>query len=377
MAGRGPVTEVLRVFLRLGLTAFGGPAAHIGLVHAEVVERRRWVDGQEFLDLVGLTALLPGPSSTELVIALGRRRAGWRGLVAAGLAFVVPAAVIVGVLAWAYDRWGRVPAADDLRAGVLPVVLAVVLVAVWRLGRTAVRGPLTGVLAAGSLAGSLAGVDEVVLLAAGAGAAGLWGNRERLRPAAAAVVPLPLAPLAPLALAVAGTAAGTGLVSLFLTFLRIGSLLFGSGYVLVAFLEDTGLLTPEQLLDAVAVGQVTPGPLFTTATMVGYLVAGPPGAVVATAGIFLPSFLLVAALGPVAGRLLGSPVARPCLDGLNAAAVGLMAGAVVELAGDAVGGPAGVVVLGAALAVLLATRLNPTWLVGVAGAGALAVGAVA
>jgi chromate transporter len=369
VAGRRPVGEVVGVFLRLGVTAFGGPAAHVGLVHAEVVQRRRWLGEQEFLDLVGLTSLLPGPNSTELVIAVGRRRAGWRGLVVAGLAFILPAALMVGVIAWAYVRWGRVPAVEHLRDGVLPVVRAAVGVAVWRLGRAAVRGPLTGAVAGLALAAASAGADEVLVLAAGAAVAGLWGNRHRLRPAAAAVVPpLPAAVLA---------AADPGALRVLLTFLRTGSLLFGSGYVLVAFLDDTGLLTAREVLDAVAVGQVTPGPLFTTATMAGYLVDGLPGAVAATVGIFLPSFVLVAALGPVAGRLLGSAVARPCLDGLNAAAVGLMAAAVVRLAGDAVHGPAGAALAAGALVLLLRTRVNPTWPIAVAGGVALVAGAVA
>jgi chromate transporter len=380
--GQESAREVAALFLRLGATAFGGPAAHVALMHTEVVERRRWVDEQEFLDLVGLTALLPGPNSTELAIAVGRRRAGWRGLGAAGLAFIVPAAVIVGVLAWCYVRWGRAPAAEDLRDGVLPVILAVVLVAGWRLGRTAVRGPLTAAVAVAALAARLAGADEIVVLVAAAAVAGVWGNRHRIRPAVAAVVPLgPLVPLPVLAAAGGQAGADAGPLRLFLLFLRIGSLLFGSGYVLLAFLEDdlvhgAGLLTSRQVLDAVAVGQVTPGPLFTTATMVGYLVDGVPGAVAATVGIFLPSFVLVAAIGPGIGRLLRSPVARPALDGLNAAALALVAAAVVDLAGEAVDGPAGGVLAAASLGVLLGTRLNPTWLVVVAGAGAIAVGAV-
>lgn len=373
------VAEVAALFFRLGVTAFGGPAAHVALMHGEVVTRRRWLPEQEFVDLVGVTSLLPGPNSTELAIALGQRRAGWRGLVVAGLAFIVPAAVIVGVLAWVYVRHGTTPAADDLRAGVLPVIFAVLVLAVWRLGRTAVRGPLTAVVAVAAAAGQLAGANELVLLLAGAVVVGLWGNRHRLRPAAAAVLPVPLPALVVLAAAQAGDA---GPLRLFVMFLRIGSLLFGSGYVLLAFLEAemverTGLLTGEELLDAIAVGQVTPGPLFTTATMVGYLVDGVPGAVAATAGIFLPSFLLVAAIGPALGRLLRAPAARPVLDGLNAAALGLMAAAIVELAGAAATGPVGVVLAAAALVVLLRTAVNPTWLVVVAGIGAVLLGTLA
>jgi len=386
--------EVARVFGVLGATAFGGPAAHVALMREELVRRRGWEDEQTFVDLVGLTALLPGPNSTELAIELGRRRAGTTGLVAAGVAFVAPAALIVGVLAWVYEHQGATPEADYLRDGVLPVVLAIVVSAVWQLGRTAVTGTLTGLVAAGALGAQVAGADELVVLAAGALATTLWAQRRRLGSGARGlVVVLAAAPAAggravravaggrAVRAAAAAVATGTGtlvggtadtgtigLGRLFWSFLRIGATLFGSGYVLVAFVQAEfvdrlGVLTPTQVLDAVSIGQITPGPLFSTATFVGYLLGGPAGAAVATVAIFLPAFLLVAALGRVVEPLLRRPGARVVLDGLNAAAVGLIAAVAVDLADDALGGPFGAGLAVAALAVLVRTRLNPSWLV--------------
>lgn len=362
------VAEVATVFVWLGATAFGGPAAHIGLMHRELVERRRWVEESTFLDLVGITALLPGPNSTELAIELGRRRAGTTGLVAAGVAFITPAAVMVGLLAWAYTRYTDTAGIADVRYGILPVVVAVIAHATWQLGRRAVTGPLTGVVALGAAGAFLAGVHELLILVIGAAATGLWVNRHRLARGTAALVPWGLAG-APSPV----TTSDLGLLGLFGSFLRIGALLFGSGYVIVAFLraefvERLGLITAQQLLDAVAIGQVTPGPLFTTATFVGYLVHGPAGAVVATVAIFLPAFVLIAALGRFIGPLLRSRVARPVLDGVNAASVGLIAGVAGQLAGDAVVDVlTGAAAVGA-LAVLLSTKVSATWLL-LAGVG--------
>lgn len=348
----------------LGATAFGGPAAHVALMRSELVDRRRWVDEATFVDLVGVTALLPGPNSTELAIELGRRRAGGAGLVAAGVAFIAPAAVLVGALAWAYTRYGSAGHLADLRFGILPVVVAIVAHAAAKLGRTAFRSPLAVAVGGAAAVGLLAGVAELLLLAAGALVTGAWGNRHLL--AARTPVLLPWV----LAAGPTGPAADpdAGLARLFWTFLRIGALLFGSGYVLVAFVraefvDRLGLLTAEELVDAVAVGQVTPGPLFTTATFVGFLLHGAVGAAVATVAIFLPAFVLVALLGRFIEPVLRRPATRPVLDGLDAASVGLMVGVTVELARDAFTEPLPVLVAGASLVVLLATRVNPTWLV--------------
>lgn len=338
------------MFLRLGATAFGGPAAHVALMRRELVDRRGWETEQTFVDLVGLTALLPGPNSTELAIELGRRRAGRWGLVVAGAAFILPAAAIVLGIAWAYERYGTRPAVVDLRAGLLPVVVAIVGHATWKLGRTAVTTVLWGAVALVAAALFLVDVPELLLLAGGAlvGLATVVGVR-RPPPPMLAVAVLPL-------------------WDLWWSFLRIGATLFGSGYVLVAFLQAEFvdrrlLLSPQELLDAVAIGQVTPGPVFTTATFIGYLLGGVGGATVASVAIFLPAFLLVAVLGGFLERQLQRPPVRAALDGVNAAAVGLLVGVVVDLVDEGIESVVAAVVAGASLVVLLRwASVNPTWL---------------
>jgi chromate transporter len=349
----GRLGELARVFGKLGATAVGGPAAHIAMTRTEVVERRRWLDDAEYLDLIGMANLVPGPTSTEVAMHVGRVRAGWRGLLVAGGAFILPAALIVGCLAWAYDRYGTEPAAEDLLRGIKPVVLAVVAHALAGLGRTAVRGPFTAVLVLLAAAAHLAGVDELAVLVGAGVVHALWVQRRRLPTGAALVLPV---------------VADPSLWRIAAVFLRIGALLYGSGYVLVAFLHHDvvdvhGWLTEAQLLDAVAIGQVTPGPVFTTATFVGFLVGGPAGAAVATAAIFLPSFVFVAATGALVARIRRSPWAAAVLDGVNAAAVGLMIGVCVSLAGDAVVDGWTAVLAVVALAVLVRYRTNAAWLV--------------
>lgn len=361
------MSELARLFLRLGALAFGGPAAHVAMMRAEVVGRRRWLEDDEFLDLVGATALIPGPNSTELAIWLGHRREGWRGLVVAGVCFIAPATAIVVVLAELYVRSGDTPAVDSLRYGVLPVIVAVIAHAVWGLGRTAARSPFLASVGLGAFGLRLVGVDELVVLVAGALVAALVVNGRRLGGLMPVILPFGL-PF--------GLVPAVELDRLFLVFLKAGSLVFGSGYVLSAFLEGDlvdrlGWLTEAQFLDAIAVGQVTPGPVFTTATFVGYLVRGLPGAAVATIGIFLPSFLLVALLNRLLAAVQRSPTARSVLDGVNATAVGLMAGVLVDLAGSALVDPWTALIALAALALLLTTTVNVTWLVA---AGALASG---
>jgi chromate transporter len=354
-----------RLFGRLSVTAFGGPAAHIALMQRELVDQREWLTDGEFLDLVGASNAIPGPTSTEVAMYTGRRHGGIPGLVVAGLGFIAPAALIVGVLAWVYARYGTRPVAGDVLAGVKPVVVAVVSVAVVRLARTAFTSRLLAGIGVAAFASYLAGLTEpVLLLAASAVAASvrLW---HRKVPPAAALVTLP---------ALAVTHGGTpDLPRIFGAFLKIGALLFGSGYVLLAFLRrdlvlSHGWLTEGQLLDAIAVGQVTPGPLFTTATFVGYLLRGVPGAVVATVAIFLPAFLMTAVLEPVIAKLRNTPVTAAALDGLNAAAVALMAGVTWFLGRDAVFDVQTAVLAGAALLALLRWRVNPVWLMA-AGAG--------
>jgi len=374
---RGRVAELARLFLKLGTIGVGGPAAHIALMEDEVVRRRGWLTREAFLDYVGATNLIPGPNSTELAIEIGRARAGWRGLVVAGSAFILPAAIIVTIIAWAYVRFGQLPGVLALFNGVKPVVVAIVVQALWRLARTAIRTVWLAVLALVAVGAVLAGVHEllVLLIAAAIPAGVVVVRRSASATTAKAVVPFMLSLRAkPAAASVsalgAASVAGSAvsLWPLFAVFLKIGSVLFGSGYVLLAFLradfvERLGWLTERQLLDAVAVGQVTPGPVFTTATFIGYVLAGVPGAVVATVGIFLPAFVFVAISGPLIPKLRESRVAGAALDGVNAASLALMAVVTWQL-GRASLVSATSVLLFAAAGVLLATRrVNAAWLV--------------
>jgi chromate transporter len=354
------IRELALLFLRLGATAFGGPAAHIALMEDEVVRRRQWLTREEFLDLLGATNLIPGPNSTELALHIGHRRAGWAGLLVAGTCFIVPAAVIVAAIAAAYARWQRLPAAAALLHGIKPVMIAIVLQALWSLGRSAVKRWPLGLLGAAAVAAVALGANELlVLLASGVAAVAL----ARLPPASGRS---PAAALLPLAAAVGG-AVPVSLPVLFLTFLKIGSVLFGSGYVLLAFLradfvERLGWLSESQLLDAIAVGQITPGPVFTTATFIGYLVAGPGGAALATLAIFLPAFVFVAASGPLIPRLRRSPVAGAFLDGVNVASLALMVVVTWQLGRAALVDLPTVAIAAAAL-LLLWRRVGSVWLV--------------
>jgi chromate transporter len=329
----GRLRELLAVFGMLGVIGFGGPAAHIALMRREVVDRRNWLTDQQMLDLVGITNLIPGPNSTEMAMHVGRLRAGGIGLVVAGLAFILPAAAIVLALAWAYVTYGSTPTAEALLYGIKPVVVAIIASALVAFGRSALRGPLRVIAAVAAALLWLAGVNELVLLAAGAllVASLRLGTRH---PWAAVGVVVPAA----------SAVASVNLLTLGAVFLKAGALLYGSGYVLLAFLrgdlvERLGWLTDAQLLDAVAIGQITPGPLFTTATFVGYVLAGLPGALVATVAIFAPAFVFVALVGPLAERVRKRPVTAALLDGVNAAALGLMAAVSVQLATAAIRDP--------------------------------------
>ena len=354
--------EVARLFVKLGVIGFGGPAAHVAMMRDEVVRRRRWIDDSEFLDLVGATNLIPGPNSTELAIHLGHRRAGTRGLVVAGLSFIGPAVLMVGTLAWLYDRHGTDPAVVDLRYGVLPVIIAIIAHAVVGLGRSALTTSPSAVLAAGALVAFLLGVHELVVLVLAGGVSALWAARDRFRS------PGPRSVLLPLAAAGDGSAA-VSLWRLFAVFVEIGSVLYGSGYVLLAFLQrhlvdDLGWLTSEQLLDAVTVGQVTPGPVFTTATFVGWQIDGPAGAAVATVGIFAPSFVFVALFGRIVPWMQHHPTARAFLTGVTAASLALMAGVLVQLTDTALVDVVTGVVVVVSLVALVATRVNAACLIG-------------
>jgi chromate transporter len=370
--------ELARLFLKLGSISFGGPAAHTALMEEEVVRRRRWLTHEEFLDLLGAANLIPGPNSTELAILIGRQRAGWAGLLVAGGCFILPATIIVGLIAWAYVRFGQLPQAEGLLYGVKPVIIAIVLQALWRLGRAALKTQSLAVLGAVAAALNFAGLNELIILfGAGLLVAGVRASGQKARSGAAPL--FAASPALPLA---AATAAGAGAVAapfglwpLFLFFLKVGSVLFGSGYVLLAFLRADLVdrwhwLTESQLLDAVAVGQITPGPLFTTATFIGYTLGGVPGAALATLGIFLPAFGFVAISGPLIPRLRASPVAGAFLDGVNVASLALMAVVTWQLGKAAlVDWPAWSLALASAFC-RLRWRVNPAWLVlGGAGGG--------
>ncbi|MBM3831710.1 MAG: chromate efflux transporter [Verrucomicrobia bacterium] len=367
-----PLKELALLFLRLGITAFGGPAAHIAMMEDEVVRRRQWLTRDEFLDLLGATNLIPGPNSTEMAIHLGRCRAGWMGLLVAGASFILPAAIIVTGIAWAYVRYGKLPEAQGILYGMKPVIVAIVVQALWRLGGTALKSRLLVFLAAVAAALNLAGVNElIVLFGIGILPAVIHGMglKRKSLPTRLQLF-LWAGPAVPLTTAVstAGVTVPFSLWGLFLFFLKVGSVLFGSGYVLLAFLrsdlvERWRWLTESQLLDAIAVGQFTPGPVFTTATFIGYILGGPIAAAVATIGIFLPAFLFVAMSGPLIPKLRSSPVAGAFLDGVNVASLALMAVVTLQL------GAAALVdwftaLLGAVSALLLFRfHINSAWLV--------------
>lgn len=365
--------------LKLGVTAFGGPAAHIAMLRQDVVEKRRWLTDQRFLDLIGVTNLIPGPNSTEMVMHVGKERAGGKGLVAAGAAFILPAALITLFFAWLYVEYGSTAEGSWIMRGIKPIVLAVVAQAIWNLGRTAFKTlplAITGLLVFGLY---LAGMNEIVLLFGGALLAfsAHWLITSGTRPSASSILAPLLTPiLAPGLLAIQATAEQSlpySALRLLLTFLKIGSVLYGSGYILVAFVrndfvERLGWLTEEQLLDAVAVGQFTPGPVFTTATFVGYVAGGFWGAALGTIGIFLPAFMFVSVAHSLINRLMHLPWVRPLLDGINVAAIGLMAAVAIVLARDAVVDALTAILFVISSALLIRYRVNSAILVA---AGAL------
>lgn len=391
--------EIAGLFLKLGSIGFGGPATHLALLEDEVVERRGWLSRQHFLDLVGATNLIPGPNSTEMAIHVGFVRGGWAGLLVAGTAFILPAVLITTVLAWLYVEQGRQPQVAPIIAGIKPAVLAVIFTAGWRLGRKALTGRMVILVCAAAAVASLGGLGEIAVLFSCSllGMLGLlWQRREPAVPtggAAIGVAALAAAPghtahaAPPLAaaagaMAVAVTAATNAtLGQLAWFFLKIGSVLYGTGYVLIAYLQgglvrEYGWLTDQQLLDAIAIGQFTPGPMLSTATFIGYLVTsegGPwhalAGAGVATVAIFLPSFVLVAATNPLVPRLRRSRWTAAFLDAVNAASLGLMAAVTIKLAGGIffTDSPwpnlTAIVIAAAAIGAALRWQLSPVWLV--------------
>lgn len=373
-----PFIEVLAAFLKLGFTAFGGPAAHIGMFRDEFVRRRKWLGDEAFLDLLAASNLIPGPNSTEMAMHIGFLRAGGLGLIAGGLGFILPAMLIVLGLAWFYARYGSAPQAAWLLYGIKPVLIAVILQALWELGRKALKDRQTVGIGLACLFLYFLGVNEVLLLFAGGLTMLLLRNGIRLR----GTSPLFLSPLRfgtasllTAALSTPGLAPVPFAIStLFLTFLKIGSILYGSGYVLVAFLradfvERLGWLTESQLIDAIAIGQVTPGPLFTSATFIGYILGGVPAALAATLGIFLPSFIFVALSNPIIPRLRQSARVGSLLDGVIIASLALMAATTVQLARASLADIPAWLIFAASAVALFRFKISSTWLIP---AGALA-----
>jgi len=368
--------ELATVFLKLGTIAFGGPAAHIALMEQEFVRRRQWLTKQEFLDRLGAANLIPGPSSTEMAIYIGHMKRGWPGLIVAGSCFIIPAAILVCAIAAAYVRYGALPRVGGVLYAVKPVVIAVILQAFWNLARSAVKSVWLGTIGVVAAVLFFLQVNILVILLIAGALAGLPVLLRKIKPApgvSSAVWLKPLLSLKPKLVIATSAAAGLAaapfnLWKLLLIFLKIGSVLFGSGYVLLAFLRSDLVLrlhwlTEKQLLDAVAVGQVTPGPVFTTATFIGYLVGGVPGAVVATVGIFLPGFILVAISGPLIPKVRSSPLAAAILDGVIVASLALMGAVTWQLGRAALVDPITVIIACVSAVLLFRFKVNAAWLI--------------
>lgn len=366
--GHHSLSEIVKVFLKLGFTAFGGPAAHIALMEEELVTKRQWIDRQKYLDIIGLTNLLPGPNSTEVAIMMGYLRGGIKGLFLAGASFIMPAMVMVTILASLYVRFGAFPQLAGIMYGIKPVIFAVILIALYKFFKTAVKDLSSGIFLIAAVALAFLNVNEILLLIGFGLAMPVFkriqsgGTKEagKLRSFS-----LPLAVWLSLSLE---SGVRMKVAELFLTFLKIGSVLYGSGYVLLAFIEREfvnarGVLTIKELMDSVAIGQFTPGPVFTTATFVGYLLGRLPGAIGATLGIFLPSFLLVWLLKPVLFKMRDSHLLRQVLDGVNLASLGLMAAVSITFGRNSIMDPVTGLGFLAAFALLQKTRINSAWLI--------------
>jgi chromate transporter len=363
---RGTLREVAAVFLKLGLLAFGGAAGQIAMMRRELVERRRWLSEQDFLDLFGIMNLIPGPSSTETVIALGYWRAGWPALILGGGLFILPAMLMILTLAWVYVRYGTLPAVQWVLYGVNPIVIAIIADALWSLGRAAMKNVWLLLLGAAALGLYFQGVSVVAILIGTSLLTGLIALAEKWRKVPRSA----FLPFAGLAAAAASAVAiiPFSMTRLFLTMLKIGAVSYGSGYVLLAFLHHDFVrnlhwLTEKQLLDAIAAGQITPGPVYASATFIGYVTGGLKGALLATLGIFLPSFVFVAIVFPLIPKLKGSPFARTFLNGVNAATMGLMAAVSWQLARGAIVDIFTALETVIAFFILLRFKINAAWLI--------------
>jgi chromate transporter len=371
--GRGNLREVASFFLKLGFLAYGGAAGHVAMMRRELVDRRKWISEQDFLDLFGIMNLIPGPSSTETVIALGYWRAGWPALILAGVLFILPAMLMILALSWAYVRYGTLPAAQWILYGINPMVIAIIADALLSLGRTALKTWWLTLMAVASLALYFAGVSIVAIIAVTAVLAAIAGySKTKGRQKALSIFPLsaggPRITLTKVTLTTFASAIPFSMTRLFLTFLKIGAVAYGSGYVLLAFLHADFVahlhwLTEKQLLDAIAAGMVTPGPAFASATFVGYLTGGLQGALLATLGMFLPSFVFIAIVFPLIPKLKKAPGARIFLDAINAVTVGLMAAVSWQLARGAILDAFTAVEAIVGLLILRRFQINSAWLI--------------
>jgi chromate transporter len=358
---RAGLREIAREFLRLGFVAFGGPPVHFAMMEERFVRQKKWLSHERFLDLIGAVNLLPGPSSTELTIYLGEVRAGLPGLLVAGVCFILPSAVMVAGLAWAYEKFGKLPQVQGLLFGIKPVVVALILPALWNLGKVALKNPGLVFLAVGVIVLAILGMNVITLLiCAGLFCMLISGARREAKLDAMAAPGF--------GVFAAGVASGIALLPLFLYFLKIGAVVFGSGYVLLAVLRADLVsrlhwLTDAQLLDAIAVSQATPGPYFTVSTFIGYLLGGWKGAGLATLGMFLPAFVFVAVTAKFLPRIRKSPIAGAFLDGVNAAAVALMAEISFQFARAALVNVPAVVLGLLSLLLVIRFRVNSAWLV--------------
>ena len=361
MNSRDSLKEVAGLFLRLGFTAFGGPAAHIAMMRQEIVQKRKWMSEQHFLDLIGATNLIPGPNSTEMAMHIGQERAGAKGLVAAGICFILPAVMITGVFAWLYKEYGQLPQVQPFIYGIKPAIIAVILSAIFPLAKASFKSAELLILGAAVLALSLFGFNEIMLMF-GAGFLAILYHLIKNRTAVSRFLPLALIQMPDAGFLSAGN------MNLFLIFLKIGSILYGSGYVLFAFLDaelvTKGLLSRQQLIDAIAVGQFTPGPLFSSVTFIGYQISGLSGAVVSTLGIFLPSFVFVALLNPIVKRMRSSVLFAAFLDAVNAASVAIIFAVCFEMGRESIYDWRTIIIAVAGLAVMFGIRnVNSAWIV--------------
>ncbi len=380
MSDSSTLREIALSFLRLGTTAFGGPAAHIAMMEQEFVRRRRWLSHEEFLDMLGATNLIPGPNSTEMAIHIGHRRGGWKGLVVGGVCFIIPAMVIVMAAAWAYVRFGSLPQFEGVMHGIKPVIVAIILQALWRLAPVAIKSGFLALIGAIAIMATMLGAGPLTVLFGAGIATAAAASIERVRRSETLAVFPPgwLGIVSTLKSAAAATAAIVpfSLLGLFLFFLKVGAVLYGSGYVLLAFLQTDLVdrlhwITQSQLLDAVAIGQVTPGPVFTTATFIGYLLGGASGAIVATVAIFLPGFVFVAASRPLIPRIRRSKLAGAFLDGVNVGALALLAVVTVALGRAALIDVVTVAIAAISVALLIYSRINSVWMIFAAGIAGL------